>query len=490
MANTFPVTRVPYMSFLFDNSMAGGAVTTWKTLIMGHALPNSCAGINTPYLITSSSKAVQLFGVGSLLAEQITAYKNNDFTLELWAIAIPEGSGSTAATSTITPIIAKKTDGTTPEIVSGALALYIVGKLIQIGITTTNKVTDIGTAIANAINLIPSLPCAASVDAETGIVTLTTKHKGAFANGLDVSFNLNGEIFPQFLSFTAGDFDGGAGVPDVGTVFTAIKDTRFNAFVCPFSDLQNLKTMSDVLESRWEPTTQNDGFCFSYITKPVEEAVAFGANLNSQNISLLNLFGIPNAGYNTCAGIAAQCSASALFDPALPLTELTVSGISPPPQFAQFTFEERTLLLNAGISTFNVVGNNVCIERIVTTYKKNNNGEDDESYLNVERIFTLSFIRNYFRTKFKSKFSRYKLADDGSKIQPGQRIITPKIAKAELICIYSDLIDMGLCENKVLFIKNLVVTRDIQNRCKLNMILPPEIISQLFNVDAIIQFRI
>ena len=68
MANTFPVTRVPYMSFLFDNSMAGGAVTTWKTLIMGHALPNSCAGINTPYLITSSSKAVQLFGVGSLLA--------------------------------------------------------------------------------------------------------------------------------------------------------------------------------------------------------------------------------------------------------------------------------------------------------------------------------------------------------------------------------------------------------------------------------------
>ena len=307
---------------------------------------------------------------------------------------------------------------------------------------------------------------------------------------MDVSFNLNGETFPQYLSFTAGDFSGGAGVPDVSAVFTAIKDTRFNTFVCPFSDLQNLKILSDILESRWEPTTQNDGFCFSYITKSVEESVTFGANLNSQNISLLNLFGIPNAGYIACAAIAAQCSASALFDPALPLTEITVSGISTPPQFAQFSFAERTMMLNAGISTFNVIGNDICIERIVTTYKRNNNGEEDESYLNVERIFTLSFIRNYFRTKFKSKFSRYKLADDGSKIQPGQRILTPKIAKAELICIYSDLIDMGLVENKDLFIKNLIVTRDTQNRCKLNMILPPEIISQLFNVDATIQFRI
>ena len=490
MANEFAVTRVPVMSFMLDNSMAGGAVTTWKTLIIGHSLPNTNASINTPYLITSSNKANALFGSGSLLAEQIISYKNNDSNIELWAISIPEGSRSTAATSVITPTIATQADGKSLLMVSGTIALYIVNKLIQVGVATTNKVTDIGQAIFNAVNLNPSLPCTASVDADTGIVTLTSKHKGEFANGLDVSFNLNGETFPQGLSFTAGDFDGGAGFPDVSSVFTAIKDTRFNTFICPFSDLKNLKSLSDELEKRWEPTTQNDGFCFSYISKSVEDSVTFGSNLNSQNISIPNIKGVPTAGYTMCAAIAAQCSASALLDPALPLTEITLSGISPPPQFAQFTFEERTLMLNAGISTFNVVGNNVCIERMVTTYKKNNDGEEDESYLNVERIFTLSFIRDYFRTKFKSKFSRYKLADDGAKIQPGQRIITPKIAKAELICIYSDLMDMGLVENKDLFIKNIAVTRDNQNRCKLNMILPPKVISQLFNVDATIQFRI
>ena len=489
MANTFPVTRVPIMSIMFDNSLAGGSTPTWKTLIIGYSLPNTPAGINTPYLVTSSDEAGNLFGIGSLLAEQVSAYKNNDSNIETWAIPISEGSGSTAATSTITPTITMNVDGKTPVTVSGTVSLYIAGKLIQVGITATNRVADIGTAINTAINLNTSLPCNSTVAADTGIVTLTTKHKGEFINGLDVSFNLNGETFPQGLSFTAGDFAGGAGVPDVNAVFTAIKDTRFNTFVSPFSDTQNLKTLSDILESRWEPTTQNDGFCFTSISKSIDDAVTFGANLNSQNISVINTHGIPDAGYNINAAVAALCSASALLDPAMPLSTIELSGINPPPQFAQFSFSERSSLLQAGISTLNVVGNNVCLERMITTYKKNNSGVADESYLNVESVLTLSYIREYFRTKFWGKFNRYKLADDGSKIAAGQKIITPKIAKAELICIYKDLEELGLVQNSDLFTKSLIVSRDIQNRSKLNMILPPTIMSQLFNVDATIQFR-
>lgn len=489
MANTFPQTRVPFMSVQFDNSMAGGSTPTWKTLIIGHAFPNTPAGINTPYLVSSGDEAAQLFGTGSCLCEQITTYKNNDSNIETWAIAISEGEGSSAATSTITPIIAMGGDGKTPVTVSGTVSLYIAGILVQVGIKPTNKVSDIGNAINDAVSKITTLPCASSVVAESGVVTLTAKHKGEFLNGLDVLFNLNGETTPQGLSFTAGDFAGGAGVPDVGSVFTAIKDTRFNAFVNPFSDLKNLKTLSDVLESRWEPTTQNDGFCFTSISKTLSEAVAFGANLNSQNISVVNTHGIPNAGYNVNAAVAAQCSASALFDPAMPLSTIALSGISPPPQFAQFSFEERSSLLNAGISTLNVVGNNVCLERMVTTYKKNNSGVPDESYLNVESVLTLSFIRDYFRNKFWGKYNRYKLADDGSVIAAGQKIITPKRAKAELICIYRDLEELGLVQDFDLFIKNLSVSRDIKNRSQLNMILPPTIMSQLFNVDATILFR-
>ena len=488
MANTFPVTRIPLMSIKFDNSNAGGSTPVWKSLIIGHALPSTLAGINTPYLVTSSDQAGNLFGIGSCLSEQISAYKNNDANIELWAIAISEGDGSTAATSTITPTIAMSTDGKTPLTVSGTVSLYIAGIPVQIGINSTNKAQDVGSAINAAINKITSLPCTATVAVDTGIVTLTTKHKGAFTNGLDISFNLNGETFPQGLSFTAGDFAGGAGVPNVGTVFSAIKDTRFNTFVCPFSDLLNLKTLSDVLESRWEPTTQNDGFCFSSISKSVEDSKTFGANLNSQNISIINTLGIPNAGYNVCSAVAAQCSASALSDPAMPLSTLTLSGIYPPPQFAQFSFGERSDLLQAGISTLNIVGNNVCLERMLTTYKKNNSGVADESYLNVESVLTLSFIREYFRTKFWGKFNRYKLADDGTKIAAGQKIITPKTAKAELICIYKDLEELGLVQNSDLFTKNLTVERDIQNRSKLNMTLPPTIMSQLFNIDATILF--
>jgi phage tail sheath gpL-like len=488
MANTFPVTRVPYMSVMFDNSLAQTSTPTWKTLIIGHSLPNTKAGINTPYLISSSDQGMELFGLGSCLSEQIKSYKDNDSNIETWAIAISEGDGSTPATSIITPTIAMDDDGKTPASVSGTVSLYIAGSLVQIGIQSTNKVTDIGLAINSAINKNQALSCTSSYSSDTGVVTLTAKHKGAFLNGLDVSFNLNGETFPVGLSFTAGDFDGGAGVPDVESVFTAIKDTRFNTFVFPFSDLGNLKKLSDILQSRWEPTTQNDGFCFTTISKSIADSISFGANLNSQNISILNTYGVPNPGYCVGSAAAAQCSASALADPARPLSTLVLSGIIPPPQFAQFSFKERGDLLNGGISTLNYIGNNVCLERVITTYKKNNAGIADESYLNTEKIFTLSFIREYFRTKFWGKFNCYKLADDGTEIMPGQKIITPKKAKAELICVYQELAELGLVEKSDVFMKNLVVARDKKNNYKLNFLLPPKIISQLFNVDATLQF--
>jgi len=489
MANAFPQTRVPYMSLMFDNSMAGGSSGIWKTLIIGHALTGSPAGLNTPYLISTADQAESLFGAGSILAEQIKSYKNNDQNVETWAIALTEGNGSTAATSKITPKIAAGSDGVLPMSVSGTIALYIAGIGIQVGITATTKPEEVGAAISSAINKNLYVPCTATVDTSSGTVTLTAKHKGAVCNGIDVSFNLGSETFPAGLSFTAEDFAGGAGNPDINAVFNAIKDTRFQGFVNPFSDAINLKSLAGQLQSRWEPTLQNDGFAFCSISKTVQDAVEFGNTLNSQNMCVVNTYGIPTPGYAVISGIAAQCCASAAIDPAMPLSTLPIASIMAPPQFAQFSFSERTSLLNAGVSTFNVVGDTVCIERIVTTYKKNSSGVADESYLNAETVLTLSKIRDYFREKFWSKFNRFKLAEDGINISAGQKIITPKKAKAELIAIYRDLEDIGLVQDTASFIQNVSVEIDKKNKSKMNMLLPPTVMAQLFNVDATIQFR-
>lgn len=356
------------MSILFDNSMSGGSVPTWKTLLIGESLSDAKAEKNKPYLITSSDAADDIFGVKSMLSEMIKAYKKNDQNIETWAIALED-------------------DG------------------------------------------------------------------------------------------------------DIDNVFTAIKDTRFNAFVNPFCDEKNLKKFSDKLQERWEPTLQNDGFAFCFSNKSVEESIAFSAKLNSQNICLIDTYGIENHPHEIISAVAAQCSASALNDPALPLSTLALSGIIAPQPFMMRTFAERSILLGAGISTLNAVGNNVCIERIVTTYKQNNSGINDESYLNAETIFTLSRIREYVRTRFWSKYCRFKLADSGAFVAQGQKILTPKIANAEMLCIFRELEELGLVQDADIFIKNLVIERDKQNRSQLNMLLPYTVMSQLFQVNANIQFR-
>jgi phage tail sheath gpL-like len=475
------------MAIMFDNSGVGGTTETWKTLIIGHSMPNTPASLNTPYLVTSGDQADYLFGAGSLLAEQVRSYKLNDPYIETWAISIPEGSGSVAATTTITPVIAMGTDGKTPLTVSGTVSLYIAGKPVQVGISPTSSVKDVSTAISTQINSNPYLPCSSAVDAN-GLVTLTMDHKGTYANGTDISFNLFDETFPVGLTFKAPDFAGGTGNPDISAVFNSIKDTRYQGFLSPFSEQSNLKALSDILQTRWEPTLQNDGYAFHYCNKSIPDAISFASNLNSQNMSIINSGVIPTASYSFNAAVAAQCCASAAQDPAMPLKDLELIGVIVPPKFAQYSFAERTALLNAGISTYKCIGNSVYIERMVTTYKTNAAGIKDTSYLKTEKILTASKVREIFRTKFNSKYSRFKLAPDSQNIPVGQKILTPKIAKAELISIYRDLEEGGFVKNGDIFSANLSVTIDHNNSDKINVLLPVSIMSQLFSTNATIKF--
>lgn len=489
MANEFVTTRVPVMQFKFDNSSVGGSTESWKSFIVGHSMPNTPASLNTPYLINSPEQGDYLFGVGSLTAEMIRGYKSNDQNIELWAMSIAEGTGSVAATTSITPILALGVDGKTPVTVSGSLSLYIGGKNIQVGITPTNLPKDIGTAIAAQINANPYLPCSAVVAADaSGVVTLTMDHKGTYANGIDVSFNLMGETFPIGLSFSAPDFAGGTGSPNMGAVFAAIGDARFKAFVTPFSDDLNMKVTSDELQKRWEPLLQNDGYVFTYCNKTIQDAVTYGNNLNSQCVSVINTAVIPTASYFFIATVAAQCSASANLDPAMPLKDLELIGVLPPPKYSQYKFSERSLLLNAGISTYKCIGNSVYIERMVTTYKKNAAGINDTSFLKTEKVLTASRAREELKVRLNSKYSRYKLAPDSQTIPAGQKILTPKKATAELIVIYKDLEEEGLVTNFEEFKKNVYTSIDKNNGDQLNMIIPIWVMNQLFSANATIQF--
>jgi phage tail sheath gpL-like len=123
-------------------------------------------------------------------------------------------------------------------------------------------------------------------------------------------------------------------------------------------------------------------------------------------------------------------------------------------------------------------GNVPVVERFITTYKTNAAGADDPSYLDVETLFTLQYIRWDWRNHVLRKFPRHKLADDGTRFGAGQTVVTPKIMKAEAIAKFADWELAGLVEGREQFKRDLIVERNVSDRNRLDMLLPTDLVNQ------------
>ena len=83
---------------------------------------------------------------------------------------------------------------------------------------------------------------------------------------------------------------------------------------------------------------------------------------------------------------------------------------------------------------------------------------------------------------------RFKLADDDFPAQPGSYVCRPKDVRSETIALFTLLRDRGLIENMDDFVENLVVERDLADRCRINVLLPADLINQFRILAGQIQF--
>ena len=148
-------------------------------------------------------------------------------------------------------------------------------------------------------------------------------------------------------------------------------------------------------------------------------------------------------------------------------------------------------MLFDGIATFKVdAGGGVMIERVITTYETNAGGVDDPSYLDLNTLKTLAFLRFSVRSRILTRYPRHKLADDGTRFGAGQAIVTPKLIRAELIALFRQWEDAGLAENIDQFKADLLVERDAGDVNRLNALIPPDIINQFRVFAGKVQFRL
>lgn len=484
--NNIPIDiRTPGQYVEFDNSRAlrGLPAVAHKVLVIGQRLAGGTVLANVPTAILSAAQAEDAFGRGSMLAAMLAAFKNANDTTSVTAIALDDlGAGALAAGSVTF---------TGPATAAGTLNLYIGGMRVQVGVTAAMTAVQLATAVAAAITAGTQLPVTAAVDGvDTTKVVITARHKGEAGNDIDLRVNYAlGELLPAGITATFVAMIGGTGNPDIASAIAAMADTQYNTVITAYTDATNLAAIEAELEERWGPLVQLEGHAFAAASGTHAELVTLGDTRNSPHLTLVGAGKSPTAPWIW----AAVCGAVDAFepDPARPRQTLLLPGLLAPAPADRFTRAERDLLLHDGIATFTVdTGDLVRVERFITTYQESANGQADASYLDIETVRTLAYLRATLRARIALRFPRHKLADDGTLFAPGQAVATPKIIKAELYHLFREWEAAGLVEGFEQFKADLIVERNASDPNRVDALIPPDVVNQLRIFAGLIQFRL
>jgi len=476
--------RTPFVYVEFDNSNAnqGPSLQVYRALVIGQKLASGTAPADIPVRVTSAEQAVDLFGVGSMLSHMFEKWFVNNSTTEVWGMPLSDNGAGVEATSTITI--------TGPATAAGQINLYVGGRKVQSTVLSSDTATQIAAALVAKITADTTYPVSAANT--LGVVTLTHKHKGVTGNELDVRLNyFEGEVLPTGVGAAIVAMASGSANPVLTTAIAAMADTQYHVIAHPYVDTASLLDLETELTSRAGPLEMIEGLAFTASNRSHSALLTLGNGRNSAYSSISGCFKYPTAPYEVAAVAAALVALHGAIDQARPFQTLSCLGVLPPKAGERFTRAERNLLLFDGISTSYIDdGGVVRLERMITTYQTNAFSAPDPSYLDVNTLLTLSYLSYDFRTYFLSKYPRHKLASDGTRVAPGQAIITPKVGKAEAIKKFRDWQDLGLVENIEQFKADLIVERSLSDVNRLNFYLPPDIINQLIVTAVKIGFRL
>lgn len=479
--------RTPLFWAEVDASQAGYLAQSQPACLLGH-MSTGTADEERPYLVSSAAQAALLFGPGSMLADMVRVFRLNDPTGELYAVAVPEATG-TKAVGTVT----FAGDPT----VAGLVAISIGGTRYAIAVSAASTPTTLAQALEDAVTADPLACCTA--EAAAGQVTLTARHPGVLGNTVLLALNArgvtSGEVLPDGLTCVLVPFATGTGDPDVADSLTALADIEYDFVACPWSDDGTTDAIRDAYNDaagRWSWQVQLYGGVYSARAGTAAELVTFAASLNDPHLSILGVpAGTPSPAWKVAAAYCGLAAVAFRADPARPLQTLPLVGIDAAPRGARWSVADRNTLLYHGIATTVAGADDVVrVDREVTTYQTGPAGQADPSYLDATTCATLQWIIRRLRNAILTKFPRMKLANDGTHFGIGNAIVTPSIIRGELVAQYSEMESLGMVENIDAFKKFLIVERDVTDPNRVNVLLPPDLVNQLRVFAALVQFRL
>lgn len=483
--------RVPLFYAEVDNSQANTGATTDRALIVGQMLSAGTATAGVPVLSMGVADAKSAFGQGSIAALMVAAYRAADNFGELWVLPLADDPDAVAAAGSI--------DFTAVPPASGTLSLYIAGQLLSLAVVPTQTTAEIATSLAAAVNAMGDLPVTAAIDETTvSQVDLTAKNKGLGGNDIDLRVNYQGaaggEVTPAGLALTITAMSGGTTNPSLATPFADLGSQAYDYIALAYNDTTSLNAVQSLLDDqsgRWSWDIQVYGHCFAALRGTAAALVTAGNARNDQHCTVMGFYDSPSPNWIWAADLTATAAVSLRADPALPLQTLALSTALAPPLASRFQLTEQNTLLWDGIATFTVADDGtVAIQNLITTYQLDPFGDPDDSYLEVNTMYTLMAMLRALSSVVTSKYARVKLAADGTRFAAGSNIVTPSTIKADLIAEYAGLVTQGLAQNATAFAQGLIVEQNATNPNRVDVLWPGTLIDQLRIFAVLAQFRL
>ena len=477
-------TRVPFTYFGLDNSQAGFFQSDTRILVFGQKLPAGSA--TDGQIVQVFGNQAGLFGQGSMLSSMIDTITLNAANAEVWAIPLADVGVAGEWTVTVTSTI------TTAQVVN----LLINGQVFQVTAFTTDTDDDIATNLAAAINADVSVPVTAV--AAANVITLTAKSLGEIAGDVDIRNEYRRlRVSNSEVLLTVAQTVAPAGAPDVTAAVNGLADEAFDWIANPYTDTVSINALSSELSDlsgRWGALQALYGHAGAAIKDTPANLSAFGNTLNDQHLSLLGFAGSPTPAYNITAALVAKFWLHLSTAPELsrPMQTIELSGVLAPEAEEVFNKQVRQTLYFDGIGSVTVDRDGtVRIDRVLTTYKTNDAGAPDSSYLDVQTLAQLQYLIRYFDARIKQLYPRHALRGDLEISPPGSFTVTPRDVRNTLIAAAQELSNQNVIEDVQGFVERVIVQRASDNggdpNC-LEMIIQPDLVNQFRIAKILVQF--
>lgn len=457
---------------------------------------NSSSVPNTVYTEVTPDQAALLFGIGSAVAQAVSAFSREVPTLTVDVVTIKAAENSTTASATL------KFSGTATAGATGAAILggYRVSYAVAAGSTATQAAAAFVAACngkaANAANsaLFTATGLAATLQADGVTVNLSSWEVGAFTNDIDI--RMSSASFDQVPGITVAvtGMANGAGAPDITPALQALGGTWYTDLILMLNDQANLGAAVSEAKARNNAMVAKDLRIWAAYRGTQGQILSLTAAFSTaEELVLIGETAPRWSPWNAAAIAAAQGAQSLNNDPARQLRGIALNGLAglAPDGTDQFSPTQRNVLLQGGCTTLQINRDGtVAFERVVTTRQVDPKSQVATGPWDVMIPAIAARVRYEWNAYIEATYYNAKLADVGSSLENSTGVVTVRTLLASWVAQCLLYQNQGWIDDVATLGPQAVFERDASNRNRVNATLPIMPMGSLIVLANILQVQV